>query len=168
MSIPKRLACALAATALLSAAACDRSPTSASRAGPADAPSLATNVSVVCSLQSVPTGYVILYYTSSSGCPYYSSTNAKVIGRPSSPETACSNSSVPTGWVITSYGQRTSCLYYSALSFNAFTIKIPGSLETVCYDSPVPSGYSVVSYGRSASCLHYSTGTNNTKTIRRI
>jgi len=167
MSLPTRLACALAATVLL-AAACDRSPTSADRSRPADAPLLATNVSVVCSLQSVPTGYVILYYTSSSGCPYYSSTNAKVIGLPSSPETACSNSSVPSGWVVTSYGQNPSCLYYSALSFNTFTIRIPGYQETVCYNSPVPSNYQVIYYGWSGSCPNYSTGTNNTKTIQRI
>lgn len=173
MHLPKHLLSALT-LAVVTAAACDRAPTSALTP---DAPSLATNVSTVCKGSTVPTGYVILSYFNHYTCgPYGSYPNAMSIGLPASPETICESSPVPSGWVISSYGRSYNCDAYSVTSSsfkNTNTIKIPtATYEYVCDGSPIPSNYTTTTYRYyTSSCDRYSEGYRgwtNAREIRKI
>lgn len=176
MSVQKRLLSALALS-LVSAAACDRTPTAATASSP-DAPSLATNVSTVCKSASVPTGYVILsygqYYT--CGFPYNGYATSMTIGLPDSTENVCYNSPIPAGYVIPSLGRRNDCDSYSpspSYYKNTATIKIPtATTEYVCDISPIPSTYTSGSYRYwTSSCDRYGEGYkgwNNARSIIKI
>lgn len=173
MHLSKQLLTALTLT-VVTAAACDRAPTSAIAP---KAPAFATNVSTVCKGATVPTGYVILSYYNYYTCgPYGSYPNAMSIGLPASPESVCSNSPIPSGWVISSYGRRYDCDAYSVSSSsfqNTNTIKIPtATYEYVCDGSPIPSTYTSTTYRYyTSSCDRYGEGFRgwtNAREIRKV
>jgi hypothetical protein len=150
----------LLALMICAVAACDHLPSTPpqpdatpSAIEPGEGPSLATNISVICLSNAVPTGYVVMRYDRSVNCPNYSTRtyNAYLIAQPGSPETVCTNSIIPPGWVTTSYGRSSICPNYSAAR-NRVTIKIPGTSEIVCTNSYVPAGYLTVRYGARPSC----------------
>lgn len=173
MHVPQRLVSLLALGAAVTAAACDRSPTSAVRA-PSE-PALATNVTTVCKGSSIPTGYVILsygnHYTCGSSLSGYPT--AMTIGLPASSETVCDTSPIPSGYVITSYTRKTNCDAYSATSVsykNADNIKIPtATYEYVCSGSPIPSNYTTTSYTYfTSSCDRYGNSSGTWPNAERI
>lgn len=171
--LPKHLLSVLT-LAVVTAAACDRAPTSA--IAPKE-PAFATNVSTVCKGSSVPTGYVILSYFNSISCGTFGSyPNAMSIGLPASPESVCHDSPIPSGWVISSYGRRSNCDAYSVSSSsfkNTNSIKIPtATYEYVCDDSPIPSNYTTTTYRYyTSSCDRYGEGYRgwtNAREIRKV
>ena len=173
MYAPKRLLSALTLL-LVTAGACDRSPTQARVSAPV-APRFATNTSVVCKGATVPTGYVILSYTSYYTCGASTSgyPTAMQIGLPSSPENVCLESTVPSGWVITSFAKRYDCDAYSPTSAgfkNMNVIKIPtAAYEYVCDESPIPSNYTTTTYTYfTSSCDRYGNGSPSWPNARQI
>lgn len=174
MHVPQRLTSLLALAVVITATACDRSPTDAARA-PAG-PAMATNVSTVCKGTSVPTGYVILGYTNYYTCGVSSYPTAMTIGLPGSSEAVCVSSPIPSGYVITSYAHRYSCDQYSPTSSsfgNVNNIKIPtATYENVCNDSPIPSNYTTTTYKYfTYSCDRYGNGSPswpNAQQIRKL
>lgn len=173
MSVQKRLLSALAVS-LISAAACERAPTAATASSP-NAPSLATNTSVVCKSASVPAGYVILSYGQHYTCgfPYNGYATSMTIGLPDSPESVCNSSPIPAGWVITAMGRRYDCDSYSPSSSsykNTNTIEIPtDTYEYVCDASTIPSTYTTTSYRYyTSSCDRYGNGSSSWPNAREI
>ena len=158
----QRFATLIVLAAAVTAAACDRSPTTSERQP--TQPVMATNISTVCTGSSVPSGYVILSYTSYYTCPYgYGYPNAMSIGLPGSSEAVCESSPIPSGYVITSMSHIYSCDQYSATSAsykNTYSIKIPtATYEYVCSNSPIPSNYTTTSYRYfTSSCDTYGNG----------
>ncbi len=175
MHAPQRFAILITLAAAVTAAACDRSPTTSERQ-PAQ-PLMATNTSTVCTGSSVPSGYVILSYSSYYSCPYgYGYPNAMTIGLPGSPAWVCGSSPIPSGYVITSMSHDYHCDQYSATSAsfkNTYSIKIPtATYEYVCSNSPIPSNYTTTSYKYfTSSCDTYGNGSPswpNAQEIRHL
>lgn len=174
MHVSKRLTSLLVLGAALTAAACDRSPTSPALAP--TGPVLATSVSTVCTSSTVPTGYVILGYTNYYTCGVSSYPTAMTIGIPGSSETVCESSPIPSAYVIASHTRTYNCDEYSPSSSsyqNANNIKIPtATYEYVCDDSPIPSNYTTTSYTYyTSSCDRYGNNTSfwpNAERIQKI
>jgi len=172
MHHPQRFAILLTLAAAVTAAACDRSPTTPERQ-PVQ-PRMATSTSTVCTGSSVPSGYVILSYTSYYSCPYgYGYPNAMTIGIPGSPETVCESSPIPSGYVITSMAHLSSCDQYSPTSVsykNTYSIKIPtATYEYVCNNSPIPSNYTTTTYKYyTSSCDQYGNGSPSWPNAQQI
>ncbi|GGJ38648.1 hypothetical protein [Deinococcus roseus] len=137
--------------------------------------------SVLCSSQSVPSGYAVTSISYSYGCrtsPYAGSEyNTYVIenlsGR-SSFNGACDVKLPPYGWVVTGYYNSGACKSsaYESYRYNTYNlVNTSGKTQIsgVCDMSSIPSGWTVSSNYYSAACnsSSYDSYRNNTYTIRK-